>query len=76
MDKETLDKAMEIKELTTVTAQGVRSFKIGLDGITKIEETAEQIGEYQWVYFYVVMKGENVYAKISKTCPVEIIYSN
>lgn len=65
---------MKIKTLTVVTAQGINSFPVGENGITEITETSEQIGEYEYVYFYVVMKGEEIFAKISKTCPVEIIY--
>lgn len=65
---------MKIKSITIITAEGTSSYRSGFFGVTEITETAEQIGEHEWVYFYVVMKGEDMFAKISKTCPVEITY--
>lgn len=64
----------EIERLTVVSAQGVSYHKVGVNGVTHIFCMIDQISEKERGSFYYVMKGDHVHARISATCPLEVIY--
>ena len=65
----------EIFSVQIITSTGAGTlYEVGSDGVTYIDVSQEQIGEYEFRYVYRIYKNEDLYVCIAYNCPVEVIY--
>ena len=70
----TIDTKKQIKSLTIITNQGVKSYSVGVEDITKIVIDDIQISENLLIDVFHVYKGSNIFAEVSRQCPYDIVY--
>lgn len=65
---------MKINEINIITSAGAKSYKVGIDDITRIEESAKQISPNDIINVFNVYSGNGLVAVVSANCPFEIVY--
>ena len=68
------DNKKQIKSLTIITNQGVKSYSVGFEDVTKIVIDAIQISEHLLIDVFHVYKGSKMFAEVSRQCPYDIVY--
>ena len=64
----------DLKQLTVMVEQGVSTYRLGIDGVTRIVSTSMQYENNKFKDRHLVFKGEFLYAEISGTPTVEKIF--
>ena len=72
--EEIIDTEKQIKSLTIITNQGVKSYSVGFGDVTKIVIDAIQISEHLLIDVFHVYKGSKIFAEVSRQCPYDIVY--
>ena len=68
------DNKKQIKSLTIITNQGVKSYSVGFEDVTKIVIDAIQISEHLFIDVFHVYKDNEIFAEVSRQCPYDIVY--
>ena len=68
------DNKKQIKSLTIITNQGVKSYSVGFEDVTKIVIDAIQISDHLLIDVFHVYKGSKMFAEVSRQCPYDIVY--
>lgn len=68
------DNKKQIKSLTIITNQGVKSYSVGFEDVTKIVIDAIRISDHLIIDVFHVYKGSKMFAEVSRQCPYDIVY--
>ena len=65
----------KIKSVQTITSSGAGElYQVGENGVTEIKLFDNQVSQFEWRPIYQVFKGNNIYAGVADSCPIEVKY--